>query len=142
MDGERRELGGAAAAEEKAGFLAAVDPGGVGGAGTPYPFATLLADREVMDATLHDQRPPDQVPELPGSEASDLRFPKRYNEAMASECRHLWRDSMKRKLYGLLDADVHSGKEAISATHDQCQRWVTIGRTMDLKGPLRLHRGL
>ncbi|CAB1096114.1 unnamed protein product [Ectocarpus sp. CCAP 1310/34] len=133
VDGERKELGGAAAAEEKAGFIAAVDPGGVGGADTPYPFATLLANREVMDATLHDQRPPDQLPELPGNEASDLRFPKRFNKAMASERRHLWSDSMIFFFYGLLDADIHFGKKAISATHDQCQRWVTIGRKMDLK---------
>lgn len=51
-------------AGEKAGALAAVDLG-VGGAGTPEAFATLLANREDTDATLRDQRSPVQRPELP-----------------------------------------------------------------------------
>ncbi|CAB1109908.1 unnamed protein product [Ectocarpus sp. CCAP 1310/34] len=102
VDKERRELGGAEAGEpggagagEQAGALAAVDPGAAG-AGFPLAFATLLANREDIDATLRDQRPPEQRPDLPHCQASDLRVPKSYKEAMASEHRHLWSDSMQR----------------------------------------------
>ncbi|CAB1120726.1 unnamed protein product [Ectocarpus sp. CCAP 1310/34] len=90
VDEERRELGGAEAGEpggagagEQAGALAEVDPG-AGGAGFPLAFATLLANREDTDATLRDQRPPEQRPDLPRCQASDLRVPKSYKEAMAS----------------------------------------------------------
>ena len=110
VDEERREPGGAetgepggAGAGEQAGALAAVDPG-AGGAGFPLAFATLLANREDIDAMLRDQRPPEQRPDLPHCQASDLRVPKSYNEAMASEHRHLWSDSMQREFYGLLEA--------------------------------------
>ncbi|CAB1121535.1 unnamed protein product [Ectocarpus sp. CCAP 1310/34] len=110
VDKERRELGGAEAGEpggtgagEQAGALAAVDPGAAG-AGFPLAFATLLANREDIDATLRDQRPPEQRPDLPHCQASDLRVPKSYKEAMASEHRHLWSDSMQREFYGLLEA--------------------------------------
>ncbi|CAB1116099.1 unnamed protein product [Ectocarpus sp. CCAP 1310/34] len=91
VDEERRDLGGAEAGEpggagagEQAGALAAVDPG-TGGAGFPLALATLLASREDIEATLRDQRPPEQRPDLPHCQASDLRVPKSYKEAMASE---------------------------------------------------------
>ncbi|CAB1120041.1 unnamed protein product [Ectocarpus sp. CCAP 1310/34] len=79
VDEERRELRGAESGEpgragggEQAGALAAVDPG-AGGAGFPLAFATLLANREDIDATLRDQRPPEQGPDLQHCQASDLR---------------------------------------------------------------------
>ncbi|CAB1101917.1 unnamed protein product [Ectocarpus sp. CCAP 1310/34] len=102
VDAERREPGGAGAGEQ-AGALAAADPG-TGGAGFPLAFATFLANQEDIDATLRDQRPPEQRPDLPHCQASDLRVPKSYKEAMASEHRHLWSDSMQREFYGLLEA--------------------------------------
>ncbi|CAB1116207.1 unnamed protein product [Ectocarpus sp. CCAP 1310/34] len=121
VDKERRELGGAEAGEpggtgagEQAGALAAVDPGAAG-AGFPLAFATLLANREDIDATLRDQRPPEQRPDLPHCQASDLRVPKSYKEAMASEHRHLWSDSMQREFYGLLEAGTFTPAKMLAA---------------------------
>ncbi|CAB1108804.1 unnamed protein product [Ectocarpus sp. CCAP 1310/34] len=110
VEEERREPGGAGTGEpggaeagEQGGALAAVDPG-AGGAGLPLAYATLLANREDIDAMLRDQRPPEQRPGLPHCQASDLRIPKSYNKAMASEHRHLWGDSMKREFFELPEA--------------------------------------
>ncbi|CAB1098397.1 unnamed protein product [Ectocarpus sp. CCAP 1310/34] len=121
VDKERRELGGAEAGEPggagtggQAGALAAVDPG-AGGAGFPLAFATLLANREDIDATLRDQRPPEQRPGLPHCQASDLRVPKSYKEGMASEHRHLWSDPMQREFYGLLEAGAFTPAKMLAA---------------------------
>ncbi|CAB1102832.1 unnamed protein product [Ectocarpus sp. CCAP 1310/34] len=105
-----REPGGAGSGEtggaetgEQGGALAAVDLG-AGGAGFSLACATLLANRLDIDAMLRDQRPPEQRPDHPHCQASDLRIPKSYDEAMASEYRHLCGDSMKRELFELLEA--------------------------------------
>ncbi|CAB1113952.1 unnamed protein product [Ectocarpus sp. CCAP 1310/34] len=141
-DEERRELGGAEAGEpggtgtgEQAGALAAVDPGAAG-AGFPLAFATLLANREDIDATLRDQRPPEQRPDLPHCQASDLRVPKSYKEAMASEHRHLWSDSMQREFYGLLEAGTFTpAKERCDKFRADLNKSVPVKNLGELRWP-------
>ncbi|CAB1107872.1 unnamed protein product [Ectocarpus sp. CCAP 1310/34] len=110
--GDRRA--GGAEAGEQGGALAAVDLG-AGGAGIPLACSTLLANREDIDTMLRDQRPPEQRPDLPHCQASDLRIPKSYNGAMASEYRHLWDDSMKREYFGLLEAGTFTPAKMLAA---------------------------
>ncbi|CAB1099934.1 unnamed protein product [Ectocarpus sp. CCAP 1310/34] len=140
----RRELGGAEVGEPggagtggQAEALAAADPGAAG-AGFPLAFATLLANREDIDATLRDQRPPEQRPDLPHCQASDLRVPKSYKEAMASEHRHFWSDSMQREFYGLLEAGTFTPAK-LQLVENAINAWGdSIGRQMSLDGPLRM----
>ncbi|CAB1112668.1 unnamed protein product [Ectocarpus sp. CCAP 1310/34] len=121
VEEERREPGGAGIGEPggaetgaQGGALAAVGLG-AGGGGLPLVCATLLADREDIDAMLRNQRPPKQRPDLPHCQASDLRIPKSYNEAMASENRHFWGDSMKREFFGLLEAGTFTPAKMLAA---------------------------
>ena len=72
--------------------------------GIPCAMAAMLATREDIDSTLGDQRPPYKPPDLPHCYASDLKVPKNHKEAMRSEHAHLWKDSVGREFYGLLDA--------------------------------------
>ncbi|CAB1108760.1 unnamed protein product [Ectocarpus sp. CCAP 1310/34] len=66
-------------------------------------------------ATLRDQRPPEQRPGLPLCQASDVCIPKSYKEAVASEHRHLWSDSMQREFYGLLEAGTFAPAKMLAA---------------------------
>ena len=67
-------------------------------------MAAMLATRENIEETLGDQRPPYKPPYLPHCYASDIKVPRSHKEAMRSEHVHLWKDSVGRQFYGLLDA--------------------------------------
>ena len=63
-----------------------------GSGGIPLAFAAVLANRENIDPTLGDQRPPYKPPDLPHCDASDLKVPRSHKDAMRSEHDHLWED--------------------------------------------------
>ena len=77
-----------------------------GSGGIPCAFAAVLANREDIDPTLGDQRPPYKPPDLPHCYASDLKAPWIHKEAMRSEHAHVWEDSTAREFYGLRDAEA------------------------------------
>lgn len=64
----------------------------------------IHATRQDIDGTTRKQQSPHPPPDNPHYQASDLEVPKTYEEAMESERQHLWSDSMKKEVRGLLSA--------------------------------------
>ena len=68
-------------------------------------FVSMMAEHEDIEAALRNDRPPRDPPDLSDYQASDLKTPTSYPEAMASQQAPIWCDSMLREILGLLDAD-------------------------------------
>lgn len=64
--------------------------------------AIMMATREDINPTLLEQRPPQDSLELLRCPASE--GPKNHQEAMRSGPSELWKDSLSREHFGLLDA--------------------------------------
>ncbi|CAB1106216.1 unnamed protein product [Ectocarpus sp. CCAP 1310/34] len=90
------------------GAVGAGGPVDSGGGWRPQMFATMFATREVVDAALRAERPPDKMPDLPHCLASDLRVPKTLKEAMRSQHPELWDAAVGRDFFGLLDVGTFS----------------------------------
>ena len=65
-----------------------------------------LATKEELDATLREQEPPLQRPDMPHCHAKDLRVPKSFQEATSGEYGEQFRDAVKREVHGLLASGV------------------------------------
>lgn len=74
-------------------------------------MVTLMASRGDINHALSEPRPPHQPPDLPHYQAKDLKTPKTHQEAMASEHGHLWMDSERREIFGVLDAGTFEPAE-------------------------------
>lgn len=62
-------------------------------------MVAMHTNREDIDITLSDQRPPYKPQDLPHCDASDFKVPQRRNEAMAMEHAHRSEGSTARQLY-------------------------------------------
>lgn len=64
----------------------------------------MLATREDIDATLHDQRPPCKPLDLPQCYARDLKVPRTHEGGHAVRARTPVEGFSRREFYGLLEA--------------------------------------
>lgn len=98
-----------AAAHEQGGEEEPVDVGGgwsVGpaGRGVPLAMAVRFATRDDIESALRDEKPPLVRPDMPLRPVNELDVPKSYTEMLRNEHSGLFRDAMKREVFGLLEA--------------------------------------
>ena len=84
------------AVEDRGKELSAEKAGGI-----HWAMAAMLATREDIEATLSNQPPPYNPPDLPKCYARGLEVPSNHAEAKRSKHPHLRKDSSGRQLHGL-----------------------------------------
>lgn len=80
------------------------DDGAGGRRGILFRDAKVLATKEEIEEALREDRPPRETPELPDCPVKELKTPTSYAQAMRSDQREIWEDSMAREFHGLKEA--------------------------------------
>lgn len=65
----------------------------------PRLLVAMLATREDIDSTIHNERPPEKRLDMPHCYARDIKVPKSYREARGTENARLWEDSMQSECF-------------------------------------------
>ena len=69
----------------------------------PVGLVARLATKSDLEAEMGGEGPQQQPPEMPFCNASDLKVPQSYGEAMSSEYAHLWGHATTKEMRGLVD---------------------------------------
>ena len=65
-----------------------------------YRDAKVLATKEEIEKAMREDRPPRDTPELPDCPVKDLKTRTSYAQAVHSDQRGIWEDSMAREFHG------------------------------------------
>ena len=75
------------------------DNGAGGHRGILFRDAKVLATEGEIEEALREDRPPRETPELPDCPVKELKTPTSYAQAMRSDQREIWEDSMAREFH-------------------------------------------